>query len=1110
MDDGPNASDSALASLFHPGDVIGGRFTLRRFIDKSRAEVWLADQTANPSWPKSVALKLITNPSGEDASRLKEEHRICSLEALKDLACIPGSVQQDPSEVRGVKIAYLAREFVDGQNILKHANYKRLTIEARVGLMIKVCEGVGTLHDEGIGHRDLKPANILVDTKGQPKLIDFGSGVDRTKRERAAPTIVTERIHVSAGYEPPEAYGDDHVGAFKNGYRQWDVYSLGIVLADLLTGIRDKGPIPREIKPVEENDLLTHDTLRHMAESLTDAERDAAASSRGCDSVQAWLDEFDPLLEMVSLMSRHDSTAERYSTAGELAMHLRRWLATPSDGRLKTHPLKHAKRARAASIDEWNRYVSLITGVGALIRGNNHTQARRMLTEVERGVGGDRSRFTRTWEYRHLHASLHGWLHSLKHDDVDFACWSPDGRLIATAGGNIAKLWTVSSGECIAELTDHEAQVLSVAFSGDGAMVTTASADCTARLWRTSDGAPHQVLARHSKAVSSARFTPDGKQVVTISDDKTLRLWDARTGREIRTIVGVGYQPGGVSFATRSSKAVFRNDDDSITVADTDDWHSTARITPRNRYARFAALSHDGHLLAIEGDRISVDLYSTIDGHLCKTLSHPHQEQSISNLTGVWSAAFSSDASRLVTGDHLGTARIWHLKDDRVPVNLEGHSGGITAVSFGPDDNRVLTASRDGTASIWNAISGTRELVLPCSHRAVAEARFDPAGERVVTVSEVGTAHIWSSKAPVSSATLNAGEAIESVDLGAAGRLVVARCTWHEQPLLWQRRGGPFHRMSLPTLPNAVRSARFAKDGVRLLLNLNDSSGLIYDTAAERVDVRLRCIEENERRDTDSKIRFVRSAFSPSGGMFISRREDEHWTVHRADGANIAVLAAGSENADFSPQESHLLLYSVGQAQLWTTRTWTQVPISLVDDGSCSTFAFSGDDSLLAQCCADGTLVVYDLAKRNIVARFKACKVRPDNSFEAPRLFGFSPCNRFVVSSEDHVNLDVWSIGRAEREVVLAGHSGTVKDLAWIGAGSRLVTASEDATARVWAFPSGQEVAVLSGHSAAVTTIAAGDHADPIVTGSEDGTVRIWFAEDAKTRVRQDDPVYGS
>ncbi|MBS1829486.1 MAG: serine/threonine protein kinase [Acidobacteria bacterium] len=120
---------------------------------------------------------------------------------------------------------YLVLEYIDGIPIDAYA--RQLDIRGRVAIFIRTCEGVSHAHRHLIIHRDLKPSNILVDTTGQPKLLDFG--IAKVLSDTTDATRTVERM-LTPGYASPEQLR----GAAQT--TATDVYSLGAVLYKILTG----------------------------------------------------------------------------------------------------------------------------------------------------------------------------------------------------------------------------------------------------------------------------------------------------------------------------------------------------------------------------------------------------------------------------------------------------------------------------------------------------------------------------------------------------------------------------------------------------------------------------------------------------------------------------------------------------------------------------------------------------------------------------------------------------------------------------------------------------------------------------------------------------------
>jgi WD40 repeat protein len=114
---------------------------------------------------------------------------------------------------------------------------------------------------------------------------------------------------------------------------------------------------------------------------------------------------------------------------------------------------------------------------------------------------------------------------------------SPDGKSVASAGGNAVQLWEATTGKEITRFT-HDFYIDALAFSPDGKFIA-ASGYTTTIIWEMSSGTE---IARmnHDDYTNSVAFSPDGKRIVTGSADKTARLWDALTGREIASVLHDG------------------------------------------------------------------------------------------------------------------------------------------------------------------------------------------------------------------------------------------------------------------------------------------------------------------------------------------------------------------------------------------------------------------------------------------------------------------------------------------------------------------------------------------------------------------------------------------
>lgn len=176
-----------------------------------------------------VALKVLRTARHDPdlLRRFRNERRILGALQHPNIATLYEGGSTDDGQ------PYVAMEFVDGRDLLSHAELEQLDLNARLRLFVKVCRAVAHAHRSLIVHRDLKPSNVLVTKDGEPKLLDFGIAklLDAPEDETA---VVTRTGHVmlTPEYSSPEQVRSE---AITTGT---DVYALGVLLYELLTGQR--------------------------------------------------------------------------------------------------------------------------------------------------------------------------------------------------------------------------------------------------------------------------------------------------------------------------------------------------------------------------------------------------------------------------------------------------------------------------------------------------------------------------------------------------------------------------------------------------------------------------------------------------------------------------------------------------------------------------------------------------------------------------------------------------------------------------------------------------------------------------------------------------------
>ena len=200
-------------------------------------------------------------------------------------------------------VPYIVMEYIDGVRINEYCRREKLTLEQRLRLMLPVCLATDHAHRHFIVHRDIKPGNVLVDNTGTPKLLDFGI----CKLLHANPLETAETLTKEVGMLTPDYASPEQVLGESISPRS-DVYSLGAVLYELLTGTRPH----RFDKP---NLLAIEEVICH-APIVAPSDASTGETSR---MLRGDLDNI--LLRALEKDPRH-----RYESAAALAEDIRRYL----------------------------------------------------------------------------------------------------------------------------------------------------------------------------------------------------------------------------------------------------------------------------------------------------------------------------------------------------------------------------------------------------------------------------------------------------------------------------------------------------------------------------------------------------------------------------------------------------------------------------------------------------------------------------------------------------------------------------------------------------------------------------------------------------------------
>ncbi len=682
---------------------------------------------------RTVALKVIHGGPGSRTLVRRFEHEAELLGRLQH----PGIAQifeagSAPSPQGPVP--FIAMELIEGEALTKHVESKRLGTRERLELVAKVCDAVQYAHQRGVIHRDLKPANVLVDARGQPKVLDFG--VARASQGDAQVTTMRTSMGQLIGtlpYMSPEQVLADPDGIDTRS----DVYSLGVVLYQVLTGKLphdlDSRSLPEAARVIREDEPIRLSTVSRVFRGEIEIIVGRALEKDRSRRYQSAADLGEDLRRYLNgepIQARQDSAlyvltkqVKRYrglvaavaaAVIGLVAFSAYALWQSEKNASLADRAAREASKARAAQAEA---EVQRGTAQQQQLRADLTSEEMRdqlVYSNVERGrllaAKGDRHGaesliwpehlrfpewlFTR-WALRDLyaHQPLLAAVQAARSDVFSLAmCSSADGRTVAAVGERReVVVYDIETLRPIHNLLGSDAKKSWVALSPDASLLAVGDAEGEIDLWDLrSDGEPRK-LCGHQSTVWGLDFSPDGTLLASASEDGTVGLWDTTTGERIRTLRG--HQNG------------------------------AARVS----------FSPDGSVLATAGFDRTILLYpALLDPPLPPLVGHTDRINRI---------AWSPDGNTLASGANDALVRLWDVHTLAPALDIYSPNGPVRNLSFSPD-GRSLISCGWWNISVWDTRTAERVLFVTAAEGNLGAA-FNHDGTEFLTLSAYGRLSKW-------------------------------------------------------------------------------------------------------------------------------------------------------------------------------------------------------------------------------------------------------------------------------------------------------------------------------------------------------------------------------